>query len=85
MRSKIEAKEFDQERRKKISDMADIGVKQIDIVDYYGMPKNAVSKIIRRGRIQKQEEARVRRKILLPKDLRNLLKSTCKLRFKPES
>ena len=42
-----------------VLDMLHIWMKQIDIANYYGMPKTRVSSIIICGRVQKQEETRL--------------------------
>ncbi len=83
MGRKLGAKEVTKERRNMILDMVDIGVRQIDIASYYGMPKSTVSNIVKRGRKVNEAETRGRSKKLTPRDTRSLLKVADKLRFKP--
>ena len=83
MGRKIGSKEVGHERRNMILDMVDVGVKQIHVANYYGMPKTTVSGIIRRGRVEKQDETRGAKNKPTPRGTRSLLKVSDNLRFKP--
>ncbi len=41
-----------------ILDMVDIGVRQVDIAKYYGMPKSTISNIVKAGRMVRGEGTR---------------------------
>ena len=59
-----------------------IDVKQVDIVQYYDIPKSVVNSIVRCGRVEKENETRGRNKKLSLRDTRSSLKVSNKLRFK---
>ena len=80
---KIVPKEVDHERRCMMLNMVDIGVKHIDIANYYRMPKTSVSSIRRSGRVEKQEETRGRKNKLPYRVTRSLLEVMEKLGFEP--
>ena len=83
MGSKLGSKEVSKERRQIILDMVDIGVKQVDIANYYHMTKSTISNIVKARRIEKEAETRGRNRRLSSRDTRILLKVVDKLRFKP--
>ena len=80
---KLGSKEVSKERRQMILDMVDIGVKQVDIANYYHMPESTISNIVKAGRIEKEAKTRVCNRKLSSRDTRSLLKVADKLRFKP--
>ena len=58
MERKTGAKEVRKERCDMISDMVDIGVKQVDIAHYYGMLQSTVCNIVSCGCVEKEKETR---------------------------
>ena len=79
------SKHVSTERKNTILDMHYLGVKQKDIVAYYGMPQSTVSNIIRRGRDNNDAssiEKRGRKRKLSTRSIRALLKYARKNRFK---
>ena len=82
MDRQVGSKQLSHEVRTSILDMYDDGVKQCDVAEYYKLHRSTVSKIIKRGRIQKSER-RGRKKILSPRDTRKYMKVVGEQRFKP--
>ena len=79
------SKHVSTERKRTILDMHCMGVKQKDIVEYYGMPQSTVSNIIRRGMHNNEKEdaeTRGRKPKLSKRAVRTLLKCTKKNRFR---
>ncbi len=74
MGRQVGAKQATKEKRDMILDMVDIGIRQVDIAKYYGMPKFAISNIVKAGRLVKGGETRGRNKKFSSRDIRSLLK-----------
>ena len=60
MGHKTGTKEVPKERCGMILDMVDIGVKQVDILHCYDMPKSTVFNIVRCWRVEREKETRGR-------------------------
>lgn len=77
--------QFSAQRKRSILDLHAIGLRQIDIVRYYGMHQSTVSNIIRRaknGGNNEKEEARGRHKKLARREMRSLISCARGNRFK---
>ncbi len=83
MGRQVGAKQVTKGKRDMILGMVDIGVRQVDIAKYYGMPKSTISNIVKAGCIVRGEETRGRNKRLSSRDIRRLLKVAYEQRFKP--
>ena len=86
MGRKLGAKQVPEERMNSILDMHAVGVKQVDIVRYYDMPKSTVSTIIKECRTTiygGSSEKRAWKPKLSSRSIRKLLSYARKNRFKP--
>ncbi len=75
------AEKISGERRQTILGIHDIGIRQSDIVRYYEMLQSTVSKIIRRGRIQKRTINSRQKMKLTPRATKTLLKTISENKF----
>ncbi len=69
----IDLKQIPKDRRNKSSNMHDISARQYDTDFYYQLHKIAISKIIKRGLLEREIEKR-RRTYFLPRDNSSLIK-----------
>ncbi len=85
MRRQRGAKEISEERRKTVLDMHEIVVRQFDTVRYYKMPQSTVSKVTRRGQIQKRTKNSGPKMKLTSRATRTLLKTISENKFQSSS